>query len=211
MGSEVPKQFLDWGGVPLLKATINAFFSQGMPIIDGIAVALPPDRIGEVSGWKFPAPHWCTEGGETRQQSVYAAIKLLPDCPSAIVLIHDAGRPFPPPGPIAEAIELLNGTEGWEGAALAEPSTDTLKKVGEDFQVLATVPREHYFRAQTPQLATLATWRKAFGQAECIGFTGTDDLSVLEAMGLKVRVVISPPSNQKLTSPDDWERLKPRA
>jgi 2-C-methyl-D-erythritol 4-phosphate cytidylyltransferase len=206
MGAGVPKQFLDWGGVPLICATINAFFATDMPEIDGIALALPPDRLESASKWSFPAPHWCTSGGATRQESVAAAIKLLPDAPRAKVMIHDAVRPFPPPRPIHEAIRAL---DAWDGAALAEASMDTLKRIDANFQILATEPRDKIFRAQTPQLARLSTWRSAFAWAKENDFTGTDDVSILEAMGLKVRLIPSPPSNQKLTVPQDWERLRP--
>ena len=206
MGAGVPKQFLDWGGIPLLKATINAFFAPDMPKIDGIALALPPDRLGEAAKWTFPAPLWCTEGRETRQESVAAAIKLLPDAPQARVMIHDAVRPFPPSVPVNKAIQAL---DAWDGATLAEVSTDTLKQVDANFQILATVPREQIYRAQTPQAAKMSTWQRAFAWASKNGFKGTDDVSILEAMGLRVCVIPSPSSNQKLTVPEDWERLKP--
>jgi len=201
----VPKQFLDWGGVPLICATINAFFAGDMPKIDGIALALPSGRLESAAKWSFPAPHWCTAGGATRQESVAAAIKLLPDAPQAIVMIHDSVRPFPPSKPIHEAVRMLDSCDG---VTLAEASTDTLKRIDADFQIIATEPREMIFRAQTPQLARLSTWQSAFAWAKENDFTGTDDVSILEAMGLKVRLIPSPPSNQKLTVPEDWDRLR---
>jgi 2-C-methyl-D-erythritol 4-phosphate cytidylyltransferase len=204
MGAALPKQFLSWRGEPLLKATINAFFCPRMPKIDGIAIALPKDWLDEVASWAFPVPHWCIEGGKTRQESVAAAICLLPDEPQAIVLIHDSARPCPPAGPIAEAIEALGE---WDGSVLAEASTDTLKRVDSSLKVLGTEPRELIYRAQTPQAATLQTWKKAISWARENGFVGTDDVSILEAMGLRVLAVPSPASNQKITLPEDWERL----
>jgi len=96
----------------------------------------------------------------------------------------------------------------WDGAVLAEASTDTLKRVDANFQIIATEPRERIYRAQTPQLAKLATWQKAFAWARVTGFRGTDDVSILEAMGLRVRLIPSPSSNLKITVPEDLERLK---
>jgi 2-C-methyl-D-erythritol 4-phosphate cytidylyltransferase len=206
----IPKQFMDYGGEPLLRATIGAFFAPGMPKIEGIAIALPPDRIAEVEGWRFPAPHWCTAGGSTRQESVARALALLPDLPDAVALIHDAARPFPPAGPTLEAVRCLDGLDGLGGcdcAVLAEASTDTLKRVDKGLNVLATEPRETIYRAQTPQAARLGTWREAVAWAESRGFRATDDASALEAMGRRVRIVPSPPSNWKLTVPEDLGRL----
>jgi 2-C-methyl-D-erythritol 4-phosphate cytidylyltransferase len=120
-------------------------------------------------------------------------------------MIHDAVRPFPPPRPIVEAIASLSE---WDGAALAEASTDTLKRVDANYQIVATEPREWIYRAQTPQVAKLSTWQRAFAWAVENDFVGTDDVSIMEAMGLRVRAVPSPTSNQKITVPEDWEKMK---
>lgn len=206
MGGGIPKQFRDWGGVPLLRATVQAFLAPGMPSLAGIALAVPPDRIAEVESWDFGLPTWVTAGGETRQDSVASALGLLPNLPDAPVMIHDAVRPFPPADSILLALEALEHTDG---TLLAEASTDTLKRVNNKGLVLATEPREHIFRAQTPQIARLSTWRRAFAWAAGSGFVGTDDVSILEAMELSVRVIPSPASNLKLTTPEDWYRFSP--
>ena len=208
MGGGVPKQFRDWGGVPLLKATVEAFLASGMPILRGIALAVPSDRIREVRSWSFGLPLWVVEGGATRQASVIAALAAIPVQPDAPVMIHDGVRPFPPAGPVLEALAAL---ASWDGALLGEPSTDTLKRVAANGLVLGTEPRETLFRAQTPQVATLARWREAFRWAETNCFQATDDASLLEAMGLRVKLVPAPASNLKLTTPEDWVRTCPGA
>jgi len=122
------------------------------------------------------------------------------------VMIHDGVRPFPPAGPVHEALAAL---ADWDGAVLGEPSTDTLKRVDAQGQVLGTEPREGIFRAQTPQVARLGTWLAAFQWARGNGFLGTDDVSLLEARGLRVKLVLAPPTNLKLTTPEDWARWQP--
>lgn len=204
MGGGIPKQFREWKGKPLLRITLEAFLQPGFPELQGIAVALPPDRLEEVSSWQLPVPLWTVVGGETRQDSVAAALGLLPEAPEVPVLIHDAVRPFPPCGPILEALDSL---AEWDGVVLAEPSTDTLKRVDASGRILETVPRAQIHRAQTPQVARLGTWRKAFAWAAAEGHSGTDDVSLLEALGMRVRIVASPPSNLKLTTAEDWARL----
>lgn len=207
LGGGVPKQFRTWNGRPLLKATLEAFFGPGMPPLAGIALAVPPDRLEEVCAWPFPVPVWAVPGGATRQASVQAALEALPAAPDLPVMIHDGVRPFPPVEPIREALMAL---ETWDGALLGEPSTDTLKRIDGEGRVVATEPRSQIFRAQTPQIARLSTWRRAFQWAQEQGFEGTDDVSILEALGLRVRLVEAPPSNAKLTTPEDWERFAPR-
>jgi len=206
MGGGTPKQFRDWGGITLLEATLRAFFAPGMPELAGIALAVPGDYLESVRAWRLPVPVWVVEGGDTRQESVALALAALPHEPSAPVMIHDGVRPFPPPGPVAEALEAL---AAWDGAVLGEPSTDTLKRVDAQGRVLGTEPREGIFRAQTPQVARLGLWLKAFQWAKDEGFAATDDVSLLEAMGLKVKLVLSPAANLKLTTPEDWDRWHP--
>jgi 2-C-methyl-D-erythritol 4-phosphate cytidylyltransferase len=207
MGGGLPKQFRDWGGRPLLRATVEAFLAPGMPPLAGIALAVPDSHLEEVRSWPFHVPCWVVPGGDTRQESVWAALRALPDLPMAPVMIHDAVRPFPPTVPLWEALEALNR---FDGVLLGEPSTDTLKRVDADGRVLGTEPREEFFRAQTPQIARLGTWLQAFRSADEAGFSGTDDVALLERLGLAVRLVSSPSSNLKLTTPEDWERTQPR-
>lgn len=209
MGGGIAKQFRDWGGIPLLKATLQAFLVAEMPPLDGISLAVPEERLAEVKAWDLGLPLFVTVGGETRQESVALALKMLPEedaSSDARVMIHDAVRPFPPAQAIHEALSALSG---WDACVLGEASTDTLKRVDQTFQVIATEPREWIFRAQTPQIATLKTWKTAFDWAEATGFVGTDDVSILEAMGLRVRLIPSPCSNIKLTTPEDWDRYAP--
>ncbi len=204
MGGGVPKQFRDWNGKPLLRATAEAFFTRGMPALAGVAFAVPEDRVDEVRSWSFPVPVFVVIGGATRQASVAAALTALPDEPEAAVLIHDGVRPFPPVDPIHAALDAL---ETWDGAVLAEPCTDTLKRVDASLRIIATEPREVFYRAQTPQIARLVTWRGAFAAAQREGFTGTDDVTLLERLGLKVKVIPSTSANLKVTTPEDWARL----
>ncbi len=203
MGGGVPKQFREFAGKPLLQATVEAFLKPEMPVLAGISLAVPLNRIEEVRTWNFGLQTWVVQGGTSRQASVLAALSLLPDEPEATILIHDAVRPFPPAGPILEAIRAL---ATWDGALLGEASTDTLKQVDPQGRILATVPREAIFRAQTPQVATLGTWRRAFAWAAKTGFEATDDVALLEALGCRVLMVSSPASNLKITTPADWNR-----
>jgi 2-C-methyl-D-erythritol 4-phosphate cytidylyltransferase len=206
MGGGEPKQFRDWGGRPLLEATVRAFLVPAMPPLAGIVLAVPEDRLEQVLAWRFGIPCQAVAGGDTRQRSVALALAALPGQPGAAVLIHDAVRPYPPPGPVREALAAL---AGWDGAVLGEASTDTLKRVDRSGRVLATEPRENIFRAQTPQVARLGLWREAFAWAEANAFQGTDDVSILEAMGRRVKLIPAPASNLKLTTPEDWTRAQP--
>lgn len=204
MGGNKPKQFRQLNGMPILEVTVRAFLKLDIPKITGIILAVPEDYVEQVSSWQFDLPTQVICGGKTRQESVHLAIDTLPDMPNAIVLIQDAVRPFPPSEPIKEAIKAL---DSWDGATLAEPSLDTIKRVDKNGQIIKTEPREEIFRSQTPQVARLKLWREAFAWAKLTGFQGTDDVSLLEAIDKKVKVVLAPPSNLKLTTTDHWNYI----
>lgn len=206
MGGGVPKQFRDWGGMPLLEATVGAFLGPEMPALAGICLAVPEDRLDQVRAWRFGPVLTAVIGGATRQESVALALAAMPDVPSAKVMIHDAVRPFPPAGPIRAALAAL---ADWDGAVLGEPSTDTLKRVDGAGRILGTEPREGIFRAQTPQVARLGLWREAFAWAQAHGFQGTDDVGLLEAMGRRVKLIPAPASNLKITTTEDWAHACP--
>ncbi len=205
MGGGLPKQFRDWDGRPLLQVTVEAFLAPGMPPLAGIALAVPETHLEEACSWSFGIPCKVVPGGATRQESVWIALKALPNLPLMPVMIHDAVRPFPPTAPLWEALGAL---DRFDGVLLGEPSTDTLKRVDSLGRVLRTEPREEFFRAQTPQIARLGTWLQAFRAAEEAGFVGTDDVALLERLGLAVKLIPSPSSNLKLTTPEDWQRAR---
>jgi len=205
MGGGLPKQFRDWDGRPLLQVTVEAFLAPGMPRLAGIALAVPESHLEEARSWSFQVPCTVVPGGETRQESVWLALRTLPNLPLAPVMIHDAVRPFPPAAPLWEALEALNR---FDGVLLGEPSTDTLKRVDALGRVLRTEPREEFYRAQTPQIARLGTWLHAFAAAHEAGYAATDDAALLERLGLAVKLIPSPSSNLKLTTPEDWERAR---
>ncbi len=205
MGGGLPKQFRDWNGRPLLQSTAEAFLAPGMPQLAGLALAVPEAHLEEVKSWSFPIPCQVVRGGATRQESVWAALQVLPNQPLTPVMIHDAVRPFPPVAQLWEALEALNR---YDGVLLGEACTDTLKRVDANNLVLSTEPREAFFRAQTPQIARLSTWLHAFRSAADEGFSGTDDVALLERLGLAVKLIPSPSSNLKLTTPEDWDRFQ---
>jgi 2-C-methyl-D-erythritol 4-phosphate cytidylyltransferase/2-C-methyl-D-erythritol 2,4-cyclodiphosphate synthase len=140
-------------------------------------------------------------GGATRQDSVRAGLEALAGDPPDIVLVHDAARPFIPPGTIAALVAALR-THG--GAIPAVAVADTLKR-GSGGVITATVDRAGLFRAQTPQAfrypLLLALHRAAAPGA-------TDDAGVLEAAGHTVAFVPGHDDNIKITFPEDLARME---
>ncbi|WP_207478780.1 bifunctional 2-C-methyl-D-erythritol 4-phosphate cytidylyltransferase/2-C-methyl-D-erythritol 2,4-cyclodiphosphate synthase [Arenibaculum pallidiluteum] len=197
-GGQRPKQYLDLGGVPVLRRSVLAFLRH--PAVDGVLVAIRPEHRAlydeAVAGLALPEP---VEGGAERQDSVRAGLEALAAGPSPpdFVLIHDAARPLVDAGTIGRVRAALDEAPG---AIAAEPVIDTLKRA-EDGRCAGTIDRTGLWRAQTPQgfrfREILAAHRKA------VGLRLTDDAAVAERAGLAVRIVPGHRDNLKVTTNDD--------
>ncbi len=138
-------------------------------------------------------------GGATRQDSMRNALAAC-DPRSAIVLVHDAARPF---FPLEAAVQAIAQALSCGGAVVAVPTSDTLKEV-DGSRVVATRPRTGTWSAQTPQVARRDLLQQALAAAARDGFAGTDDVSLLERIGVEVHVVRGSSTYLKITTADDW-------
>ena len=198
MGAQVNKVLLPLCGKPVLRHTAEAFCTS--PKIDGVCVVASKDEMETVRGVlegldKVVA---VVAGGSTRQQSVCNGLKALPE-DAKIVLVQDGARPLCTEELIAECIASV---EKYGSAVACAKVTDTIK-TAQDGVILDTIDRETLRAMQTPQCFYLKELLDAYEQAEKDGLQVTDDASVMEHAGMKVRLVESRSSNIKLTTPDD--------
>lgn len=201
------KQFAELAGIPIVVRTIQKF--AAVPQISEIYVALrrpESDRFpARLSTESFKKPVHVVEGGEHRQQSVANALNAITAKDDDIVLVHDAVRPFVESDVITGVLAAAQKT----GAAIAGiPAVDTVKQVERTAQgaiISSTIPRERIVLAQTPQGFRFAVLKKAFDEAAAVGFTGTDEASLVERSGHDVAVVMGSPRNIKITTPADLE------
>lgn len=204
-GPGEPKQFREILGVPMLLRALRPFTAH--PDIRHVVVALPPGYaqrppawLGSVTGERLRL----VAGGAQRTDSVRAALgALAPDV--AVVLVHDAARPFVSRGTIDAVIARARAGVG---AVAALPVADTLKETGDARRVARTVDRDRFWRAQTPQgfpRAMLETAYGALGAAPSSGERAPgDDAEVCERAGFPVELVPDSPHNIKVTTADDF-------
>jgi 2-C-methyl-D-erythritol 4-phosphate cytidylyltransferase/2-C-methyl-D-erythritol 2,4-cyclodiphosphate synthase len=200
-GGDLPKQYLDLAGRPVLRHTLAAFAAN--PQIDAVRVVIHPDdrQLYDLAaaGLGLLEP---VHGGATRQDSVRLGLEslgsLAPDC----VLIHDGARPFIDAGTIGRVIAAL---DTHPGAVPAIAVADTLKR-GADGLVATTVDRSQLWRAQTPQGFRYSELVEA--HRAVIGEELTDDAAVAERAGLAVALVAGAEDNVKITTLADLDRAK---
>ena len=206
LGSRTPKQFLPLGREPILAVTLRHF--RRHPRVAAIIVAAPAAHVGRtrrVLG-RGGARLTVVVGGRTRQESVWAGVQAVP-ASAAVILVHDAVRPF-----LTRAlIDTLVAAAERDGAAICGlPVTETVKRV-RDGRVEATLDRDGLWSVQTPQAFRAAILREAHDKARRDGFVGTDDAMLVERLGHPVRMVQGLAENVKITTADDLRRARRRA
>lgn len=197
MGAEIPKQFLELKGLPVLMHTIKAFrFDPKL----SITLVLPADQF---TYWKwlcekhnFQEPHQLVAGGDSRFQSVKNGLLAIAE-PNALVAIHDGVRPL-----ISKEI-----IENSFKVALEKGNSLVVVKLKDSIRkqdLLGNskgVNRDNYYLVQTPQTFEMSQILKAYETAEDDNFT--DDASVLEASGQKINLIEGNYRNLKITTPED--------
>ncbi|KAB0682086.1 bifunctional 2-C-methyl-D-erythritol 4-phosphate cytidylyltransferase/2-C-methyl-D-erythritol 2,4-cyclodiphosphate synthase [Aureimonas leprariae] len=201
----VPKQFRSIGGRTVLERAIACF--EVLEEVAAVVVVVGEADIPRAREMRMSSADLrFVAGGPTRQRSVRAGLEALGDDPPAIVLIHDAARPFADADMIRRVIA---GVEPDVGALPAVAVSDTLKRVGADRLVEATVDRSRIHAAQTPQGFAYAAICAAHADAADAGLHDcTDDTAVLEWHGGRTKLVEGSTDNIKLTFPADFERAE---
>lgn len=203
-GGDIPKQYLEVAGQSLIAHALDALLSH--PRVAGAMVALGADDT-HWPGWterRGKPVRTCT-GGADRAASVLAALHALEPVAGddVLVLVHDAARPNLDTGDLDRLIDAA--LQDGQGALLAAPVRDTLKRIDDDGRSAGTEPRERLWRALTPQAARLDVLREALESARDAGILVTDEAMALERMGHRPRLVEGRDDNIKVTTPADRE------
>jgi 2-C-methyl-D-erythritol 4-phosphate cytidylyltransferase len=196
MGAELPKQYLEIAGRPVLMHTIERFrsFSDSIEII----AVLPENQLRFWSDlqkkYSFNIPHTVVKGGRTRFFSVRNGLKFVDD--PGLVAIHDGVRPFVSIDTIRKCFETA---EKLGNAIPVIPPADTLRMISD--QGSTPVNRLLIRQVQTPQVFHSTLIKKAYEQDYLPEFT--DDATVLEKTGIKINLVDGNRENIKITTPED--------
>jgi 2-C-methyl-D-erythritol 4-phosphate cytidylyltransferase len=196
------KQYLSVDGKPILAFTLNVF--QLSPDIGEIVLVVPEEDIPMVRQM-IVEPHRISKvrhvlaGGEQRQDSVRNGLAVVGN-DVEIVLIHDAVRPFVS-GDLIHVV--VKETEKYGAVTVGMPVKDTIKRVDRNGEILETLDRKVLWMTQTPQAFKRSLIQEAYRKADEDQFYGTDDASLVERMGFRVKMIAASYENIKITTPID--------
>lgn len=218
-GGAVPKQYMKLGGQTVLQKSVRAF-EENARVDDIIVVAGEgfTELAAELCGG-FEKMHSVVLGGSERQDSVLkglteAAQTVNGVSENTIILVHDAARPF-----VSDDIinSVIKGAEECGGAVPAVSVKDTVRqaealegasdtellKDGDSRAASRTLDRRLLYSVQTPQGFRAGVLTAAYEKAYKEEFFGTDDASIVERMGINLKMVKGDYANYKITTKED--------
>ena len=198
MQTDIPKQFIELNGTPILMHTLEVFHSYD-PLIQLILV-LPASQIDFWNDlceeYSFHLKHQVVEGGPDRFSSVKNGLDTIPV--HSLVAVHDGVRPLVS---VETITRCFDEAEKHGTAIPVIDPVDSIRQVTENGN--QSVDRSAYKLVQTPQIFDSEILKKAYNQDFSPLFT--DDASVVEAGGTEIRLVEGNRENIKITSRFDLE------
>jgi 2-C-methyl-D-erythritol 4-phosphate cytidylyltransferase len=201
-GGSNPKQYAPLAGRTVLEVALEPFLVDLR--CQGIVLAVPAAELPATRDrWSGQERMRAVAGGERRCDSVLAGLAALLQQapPGATVLVHDAARPCLSGDDLDRLLAAGHGLE--DGALLAAPVSDTIKREGADGRSSGTVERNGLWRALTPQMAPLGRLHAALAAALARGDAPTDEAQALEWAGARPLLVAASGANPKITTAGD--------
>ena len=204
--SKIPKQFIELKGEPILRLTVDKFLA--CPQIDHIIVAAPAIWMSHtqdlLADKRFSDVRVC-EGGATRQESLYNAVryieKVYPARNDDIVVSHDVARPFVSLRIIEDNIAAM---KDYDAADTVMPATDTIVESGDNRTIERIQDRSRMYQGQTPQTFRRVDYLKAYESMDAEYLSRvTDAARILHEQGHSVALVRGEEFNIKITTEYD--------
>ncbi len=213
MGAGKNKTLVTLGGKPIIFYALSVF--EKSKDIDGVVLVVGEKEKSTfrqiVKKYRFRKVQGIISGGKERQDSSYAGIDFIDNFfdkknkGGMILLFHNGANPFVTP---AEINLCIVETKKRGACAVAHKTKDTIREVNSHGLSVQVLDRSKLWNMQTPQAIQLALAIRAFRKASMDNFLGTDDVSLVERLGKKVKIVEAAKNNFKLTTPLDLELAK---
>lgn len=213
MKANMPKQFLDLCGVPVLHHSLDLFLErlpthakamgkEGPPFV---VLVMDPKYQPEYQPIvdKYNGRLAFANPGEERQGSVENGLNKLvemADGSCKYVAVHDSARPLVT---IQEICDVITDAKEYGAAVLGVPCKATIKESEDGSLVLRTIPRSRLWEVHTPQVIRIDTLQRGFTKVQAENLEVTDDVSVVEALGEPVKLTLGEYTNLKITTPED--------
>lgn len=212
MGQDIPKQFIQVFGKPVIIYTLEGF--QRHPLVDQIlAVCIDGwhDVLrGYVDQYGITKLKWIVSGGETGQESIRNGVYALEDklLENDVVIVHDGIRPLVEENVLTDVIEKC---KKYGNAVTSMPYNEQIFMIDDDISTVKYIPRETLRRVSTPQAYKFGVLDQAYHEAfeKKIGIYGSSYANTMMVeLGYRLYFAAGSDKNIKLTTQDDLELFK---
>jgi len=209
MGADRPKQYLEVQGRPIIGYALQTFAE--CELIDALVIAVADewkDFVAEQVA-DFSKPVYYAQAGETRQYSIYNALRCAAAngaADDAVVVIHDGARPFVSQQLIADCVNAV--AEGWAGVLPVLPVKDTVYQSADGQTIDNLLPRHELFAGQAPEAFRLGDYLRLHDETprtELLRINGSTELAF--KAGWRVKIIKGEERNFKVTTPEDIQRM----
>ncbi len=201
----INKIFYRISGKPLIFYTIRAF--EKHPQVNELVLVVRESDSKKfftlIKKYGFKKIKLVARGGEKRQDSAFNGLKAAEKLGAKsgdLVLVHNGANPLVSQN---EITNVIRAAKKYKAALVAQPARDTIKERDKNGFVVRTINREKIFLAQTPQAIEYELAKRAFEKARREKFYGTDDVSLIERLGVKPKIVQASSKNIKVTYLED--------
>ncbi|MBI5413755.1 2-C-methyl-D-erythritol 2,4-cyclodiphosphate synthase [Candidatus Peregrinibacteria bacterium] len=197
-------------GRPVICYSLDLF--ERSPLVDAVIVVSSKSNKRKIEqliqDGRFKKIKTVCIGGDTRLKSVICGFSAAEKAKlnADYLIIHNAANPLASHEELKKCINACTGD--LSGVAVGRPVASTVKITNDRGIVQTNVSRENLWEMETPQIVRFSAFKKALEQAKTVDVDYTDDLSVLEAAGMKTAVVLASAQNRKITTREDFAFLK---
>ncbi len=210
MRSDIPKQYLDIKGKPIILYTLEHFIENKniQALIIAVDLKWKDFLLNKLKYVNIPIPIYFSLPGETRQYTIYNALKVAEDLYgySDTILIHDAVRPLVSSELIDACIDACKENDG---VMPILPLRDTIYESMDGISISSIPNREVLFAGQTPEAFHLGKYisaHESMSYEDLKRINGCTELAY--KAGLRIKMIRGEEQNFKVTFPDDLIRLK---
>lgn len=212
MGAGKNKTLLNLGNKPLIFYALDNFEKSSM--IDEIILVIKEEekKVFQkiIEKYKFKKVKNIVFGGKERQDSGYNSVNFAKENfkkrkNDSILIFHNGANPFVTQD---EIVEVVLTAKKHGASVVAHKTKDTIRRVDKNGKSLGVIDRSDLWNMQTPQAIKFPLAVKAFFKAKADNFLGTDDVSLVERLGKKVKVISASENNFKITTPLDLALAK---
>jgi 2-C-methyl-D-erythritol 4-phosphate cytidylyltransferase len=202
MGDGGKKEYRELRGTPVLARAALPFVRAGL--FFRVVITVPKGDAGKAGDLLSPyldaGAVTLVEGGRTRQQSVFYALRALEEDAPEVVLIHDGARPW-----VSAALieRVLLAAQRYGACVPLVEAYEAVKEVDGGGRIVRHLHRGDVRNAQTPQGFAFAKLLAAHRRAEVEGIRCADDAEIFAMYDGPVAPVDGEAANRKITFPDD--------